>query len=234
MVARAFVAAIGSFIFPGLGHAVAGRNRWAIAWAVAVPVAMLLVFVSMWFFLISFALRLLSALLAFWATRAVVEKVERFAPLVFVVGGLSALTFVAMRLVVIEGFKTPSSSMYPTLQIGDHIFIDKLSRHWRPYHRGEVVVFVYPCDTERDYIKRIMAVGGDTIEVRCNVVYVTGKAVPDTLMRRDVHVRRSRRQSAAWVRAEVHPLSRDARRSRLRRVPRSRPAGARPGRRTQR
>ncbi len=181
MVGRAVIPAIGSFFFPGFGHAVIGRNRWAIAWAVAVPVAMLLVFVSMWFFLIAFALRLLSVLHAFWsAARA--STFEWFAPLVFGVGAISVVSFAGMRLFVIEGFKTPSSSMYPTLQIGDDIFVDKLSSHWRTYQRGDIVVFEYPCDPKRDYVKRIMAVGGDTVEVRCNIVYVNGKAVPSTLV----------------------------------------------------
>src|SRR5690606_18336001 len=52
----------------------------------------------------------------------------------------------------------------------------------REPRRGEVIVFVYPCDQDRDYIKRVIALGGDTVEVRCNVVYVNGKAVPSELL----------------------------------------------------
>jgi len=95
-----------------------------------------------------------------------------------------------LRAFVIEAFKIPSSSMYPTLEIGDHIFVNKfiygLRIPWtnvkflelRGPKRGEVIVFAKPCEPERDYIKRVVAVAGDTVEVRCDVLYVNGKAVP--------------------------------------------------------
>jgi signal peptidase I len=79
----------------------------------------------------------------------------------------------------IEAFKIPSSSMYPTLFIGDHVYIDKLSIRWRPPERGEVIVFDQPC-ANRVYIKRVVAVAGDTVEVRCTTLYVNGTAVPAT------------------------------------------------------
>ncbi len=178
---RALISAIASFVFPGYGHAVIGRTRTAYAWAIAFPVAILLVFVSMWFFLIAFALRLLAAGHAFVSTnRATTFDWYKSHAIVVVV--IATGSDLGVRAAVFEGFKTPSSSMYPSLQIGDDIFIDKLSPHWRPYRRGDVVVFAYPCDPARSYIKRIMATAGDTLEVRCNVVYVNGKAVPNTLV----------------------------------------------------
>src|SRR5262249_40794296 len=48
--------------------------------------------------------------------------------------------------------------------------------------RGEVIVFIYPCDPERDYIKRVVALAGDTVEVRCNVVHVNGVPVPSEMI----------------------------------------------------
>ncbi|MDX2091527.1 MAG: signal peptidase I [Kofleriaceae bacterium] len=97
-----------------------------------------------------------------------------------------------LRAFVIEAFKIPSSSMYPTLEIGDHIFVNKfiygLRIPWtntkffelRGPRRGEVIVFAKPCEPDRDYIKRVVALAGDTVEVRCDVLYVNGKAVPST------------------------------------------------------
>ncbi len=104
--------------------------------------------------------------------------------------GAAILIALALRAFVIEAFKIPSSSMYPTLEIGDHIFVNKfiygVRIPWtntkffqlRPPHRGEVIVFKYPCDPDRDYIKRVIATENQTVEVRCNVVYVDGNAVP--------------------------------------------------------
>src|SRR5580704_17332657 len=83
--------------------------------------------------------------------------------------GFAVLIALALRAFVIEAFKIPSSSMYPTLEIGDHIFVNKFIYGVRiPYtrtklfelrgpKRGEVIVFIYPCDPERDYIKRVVA-----------------------------------------------------------------------------
>jgi len=108
--------------------------------------------------------------------------------------GAAVLIALALRACVIEAFKIPSSSMYPTLEIGDHIFVQKFIYGVRvPFtnvkllelrgpRRGEVIVFKYPCDEDRDYIKRVVALAGQTVEVRCNVVYVDGAAVPSELV----------------------------------------------------
>ncbi len=99
-----------------------------------------------------------------------------------------------LRAFVVEAFKIPSSSMYPTLEIGDHIFVNKfiygLRIPWtstkflepRGPKRGEVIVFMMPCDPDRDYIKRVVATAGDTVEVRCDLVHVNGVAVPSRLV----------------------------------------------------
>lgn len=99
-----------------------------------------------------------------------------------------------LRTFVIEAFKIPSSSMYPTLEINDHIFVSKFIYGVRvPFsdrkilqvrapRRGEVAVFLWPCNHDKDYIKRIVAVAGDTVEVRCNILYINGKAVPSEIV----------------------------------------------------
>ncbi len=102
----------------------------------------------------------------------------------------AVLIALALRAFVIEAFKIPSSSMYPTLEIGDHIFVNKfiygVRIPWtntklfelRGPKRGEVIVFMQPCQPDRDYIKRVVATAGQTVEVRCNVVYVDDVPIP--------------------------------------------------------
>jgi signal peptidase I len=104
------------------------------------------------------------------------------------------LIALALRAVVLEAFKIPSSSMYPTLEINDHIFVNKFIYgiripfttiklfEWRKPKHGEVIVFIQPCEPDRDYIKRVVATEGETVEVRCNVVYVNGKPVENHLV----------------------------------------------------
>ncbi|HEY4244070.1 MAG TPA: signal peptidase I [Kofleriaceae bacterium] len=109
--------------------------------------------------------------------------------------GAAILIALALRAVVLEAFKIPSSSMYPTLEIGDHIFVNKfiyglhipwtetkLFTNIRKPHRGEVIVFEQPCTPWRDYIKRVVATEGQTVEVRCGKLYVDHQPVPQTLV----------------------------------------------------
>jgi len=97
-----------------------------------------------------------------------------------------------IRSFIVQAFKIPSGSMLPTLQIGDHILVNKFLYGLRlPYPiettlwewgfpvRGDVVVFVYPKDRTKDFIKRVIAVAGDTVEIRHKEVYVNGKKVDD-------------------------------------------------------
>lgn len=96
-----------------------------------------------------------------------------------------------IRAYVVQAFKIPTGSMVSTLQVGDHILVNKFAYGVKmPFsekrilvfnepHRGEIVVFRYPVDPKRDFIKRIMAVGGDTIEVRDKVVYRNGEPLLD-------------------------------------------------------
>jgi signal peptidase I len=86
-----------------------------------------------------------------------------------------------IRHFIVEAFKVPSSSMGPTLQIGDHFFVNKLAPRWRSPRRGEVIVFRQPCSADRDYVMRAIALENDTVELRCGVVYVNGIASPTTL-----------------------------------------------------
>jgi signal peptidase I len=100
--------------------------------------------------------------------------------LVAVIFTLFARTFVA------QAFKIPTGSMEDNLLVGDHLFVNKFiyAPHWNtpldrilPYRdirRGDVVVFKYPVDPQRDFIKRAVAIGGDTVEVRAKQLYVNG------------------------------------------------------------
>jgi signal peptidase I len=91
-----------------------------------------------------------------------------------VVLGLALL----LRAFVAQAYVIPSGSMIPTLQIGDRVFVEKLTYLLRAPHRGEVVVFRDPRDPDgTPLIKRVAAVGGDTVEVRAQTVYVNDRAV---------------------------------------------------------
>jgi len=104
--------------------------------------------------------------------------------------GVALLVALLLRTFVVEAFKIPSGSMIPTMEVGDHIFVNKFLYglripftgiklfEFRKPQRGEVIVFIYPKEPWKDFIKRVVAVAGDRIEVRDDVVYVNGEAVP--------------------------------------------------------
>ena len=66
--------------------------------------------------------------------------------------------------------------MIPTLLVGDHLLVNKFIYRFKEPARGDVIVFKYPDDPSRNFIKRVIGVGGDTIEVRDKVLYVNGTA----------------------------------------------------------
>jgi signal peptidase I len=96
-----------------------------------------------------------------------------------------------IRSFIVQAFKIPSGSMLPTLQIGDHLLVNKfiygvknpmtgaILIPWKSPKRGDVVVFKYPKDESIDYIKRVIGVAGDTIELRNGEVFIDNIAIED-------------------------------------------------------
>jgi signal peptidase I len=93
-----------------------------------------------------------------------------------------ALTLV-IRTYVIQAFKIPSGSMRPTLQEGDKLFVNKYEYRLHTPERGDIVVFRYPDtnskNSKKDFIKRLAATGGETVEIRDGKVIVNGKVLDD-------------------------------------------------------
>jgi signal peptidase I len=97
-----------------------------------------------------------------------------------------------VRCFVVQAFRIPSGSMLPTLQIGDHLLVNKFIYGVRlpilgtllipvsTPQRGDVVVFLYPADLSQDFIKRVIGVGGDVVQIRDKRVYINGKLWKDT------------------------------------------------------
>lgn len=91
-----------------------------------------------------------------------------------------------IRAYIVQAFKIPSGSMIPTLLIGDHILVNKFLYgtkipftdtkilEFRKPEKGDIIVFKYPEDPKKDFIKRVVATAGDTVEERNKIVYVNG------------------------------------------------------------
>jgi len=104
---------------------------------------------------------------------------------------IAILIALFVRAFIVQAFKIPSSSMEPTLLVGDHILVNKFIYGVRiPYtntklfefkepKRGEVVVFIYPKDRSKDFIKRVIGTEGEKIEIIRSKIYVNDKLVAD-------------------------------------------------------
>jgi len=125
-----------------------------------------------------FALGAVRVVAAGWLPRKVVEYHDALS--------LAVVLALFLRTFCVQAFKIPSGSMESTLLIGDHLLVNKLVYGirlpgmatpiftLREPARGDIVVFRYPRDETRDFIKRLVGVPGDTIEVRNKVLYVNG------------------------------------------------------------
>ncbi len=92
---------------------------------------------------------------------------------------IALIIALVVRTFIVQAFRIPSGSMIPTLLVGDHILVNKFLYHFKDPQHGDVVVFKFPLDPDKDYIKRIIGTPGDKIEVRDKVVYRNGKALDE-------------------------------------------------------
>ncbi len=79
---------------------------------------------------------------------------------------------------VAEAFQIPAGPMYPTLKVGDHLLTAKSGPFFTTLHRGDVVVFPYPEDPKKDFIKRVIGLGGDKIQIIKGELYINDLLVP--------------------------------------------------------
>jgi signal peptidase I len=100
---------------------------------------------------------------------------------------IAVILALVLRAFLVQAFSIPSGSMQPTLLIGDYLLVSKFSygirnpfsnKVWIPIgapKRGDVVVFIFPQDPTKDYIKRVIGLPGDRIQITNKKVYVNGK-----------------------------------------------------------
>ncbi|MCX5716164.1 MAG: signal peptidase I [Candidatus Omnitrophica bacterium] len=92
-----------------------------------------------------------------------------------------------IRTFVVQAFKIPSGSMRPTFLEGDRILVNKFIYRFHEPERGDIVVFKYPEDTKKDFVKRLIAKGGEVIEIKNGNIYINDKLANEPGAIRDVY-----------------------------------------------
>ena len=104
-----------------------------------------------------------------------------------------------IRTLVIQAFKIPAGSMIPTFQVGDRIFVNKfiygakvpfLNMNLpavRSPKRGDILVFIAPDTPQKDFIKRLIAVGGEKVQIKDGRIFINGKIVDEPSSVRSVY-----------------------------------------------
>lgn len=92
---------------------------------------------------------------------------------------IAVILALVIRFLIFQPFYIPSGSMEPTLLTGDRIIVSKLSYYFHEPERGDVIVFKYPLDPKRAFVKRVAALGGETVAVRDGRLYIDGVPVAE-------------------------------------------------------
>jgi signal peptidase I len=110
---------------------------------------------------------------------------------------IAVLIALFIRTLIVQAFKIPSSSMEPTLLVGDYLLVNKFTYgirmpysdklfgeskkffEWKKPSRGDVIVFIFPKDRSKDFIKRVIGTEGEKVEINHNKIYINDKLIDD-------------------------------------------------------
>lgn len=127
---------------------------------------------------------------------------------------LALVLALLIRHYVVESFVVEGPSMEPTLYPGERLLVAKFVYYFRPPKRGDVIVFKPPKNTDKDYVKRIIAVGGDTVQLKQGYVYVNGERLDEPYVRFRSNTTTPPIQvpeGTVWVLGDNRPDSEDSR-----------------------
>lgn len=99
---------------------------------------------------------------------------------------LAVILAVLMRIFLCEPYYIPSPSMFPELQPGDRVLVNKLVYRIQPPKRGNIVVFKFPLDEKKNYIKRIIALPGETIEGKQGKILINGQEIAENYLSKEI------------------------------------------------
>jgi len=112
-------------------------------------------------------------------------QLKKYNKITIYVGTVVLLTVfsISLKLLIrnnyVQAYKIPAGSMEPTILIGDHILVDRRTSARNP-NRGDLVIFEYPEDPSKDFVKRVVAVGGDVVAIKDKELYVNNSLTKES------------------------------------------------------
>ncbi|MEE8317617.1 MAG: signal peptidase I, partial [Candidatus Omnitrophota bacterium] len=106
---------------------------------------------------------------------------------------IAVILALIIRAFIVQAFKIPTGSMKPTLIEGDRLLVNKFIYKFREPERGDIIVFVSPEDKKKDFIKRLVGLPGETVEISNGTILISGKAVDkDSVIRERYYYNRGK------------------------------------------
>ena len=116
------------------------------------------------------------------------KKTSHFWKELFKLIFISLLIVVPFRIYVAQPFIVEGASMDPTFETGDYLIVDELSYRFKSPERGSVLIFKYPKDPSKSFIKRVIGLPGETVSISKGRVTITNSAHPDGLKLEEPYV----------------------------------------------
>jgi len=92
---------------------------------------------------------------------------------------IAVVLALVIRSFVVMNIKVPTGSMLPTIQLGDQILVNRFVYRFKPLQRGDIVVFRYPDNPKELYVKRLIGMAGDKVEIIEGKLYINGQPVEE-------------------------------------------------------
>lgn len=133
---------------------------------------------------------------------------------------LSLLVVVPFRMYVAQPFVVEGASMDPTFETGDYLIVDELTYHFRAPERGSILIFKYPKDPKKSFIKRVIGLPNEKVSISGGKVTVVNKEYPNGLLLNEPYIKFGKEENMAekelgsseyFVMGDNRPASSDSR-----------------------
>jgi signal peptidase I len=195
---KPWLAGLLSFLLPGLGHIYCGQAKRGIIIYVILEIIVLVALASLLLPIpiLNVSITALTILAAYLYIIVNSVKTARLTNenyelkkynrwyvyvAIFLIAGLliDNVTTWATKRFYVQSYNIPSGAMIPTLKIGDHIIANKFIYRFDKPKTGDIIIFQYPKDPNRQFIKRVVAIGGDKIEIKNKKLYVNNTLIKE-------------------------------------------------------